>query len=68
MVSVPIVCRLFGTQVLTHVAPHCVHQGSGPNGLEIEPLEDRLEADELLMWTPHVPDRERFDPGDEDDE
>lgn len=37
--STPIVCRLFGTQVLTHVEPHCVHQGTGPIGLEIVPLD-----------------------------
>jgi hypothetical protein len=37
MANVPVVCRLFGTQVLMHIAPHCVHRGKGPIGLEIVP-------------------------------
>lgn len=46
--SVPVVCRLFGTQVLTQVAPHCVHRGTGPIGLEIVPLDPAEPAADSL--------------------
>lgn len=36
----PVACRLFGMQVLTHVAPHCVHPGGGPVALEIAPTDE----------------------------
>ena len=39
IVKAPVACRLFGLQVLTHIAPHCVHRGSSPVGLEIAPAE-----------------------------
>jgi hypothetical protein len=38
IVKAPVACRLFGLQVLTHIAPHCVHPGNGPVGLEIAPV------------------------------
>jgi len=37
--NTPVACRLFGMHVLTHVAPHFVHRGSGPIDLEIAPAE-----------------------------
>lgn len=36
---IPVACRLFGQQVLSHIAPHYVHPGGGPVGLEITPFE-----------------------------
>jgi len=39
MVNVPLVCRLFGVDVLTHVAPPWVCRGTGPVALEIVPFD-----------------------------
>jgi hypothetical protein len=42
MVNDPVACRLFGMHVLTHIAPPCLHPGSGPVGLEIAPAQRAL--------------------------
>ncbi len=47
-INAPVECRLFGVQVLTHVAPHCVHRGTSPVTLEIAPTDlDGLATDSL---------------------
>jgi hypothetical protein len=38
-VKSPVTCRLFGMDVLSHIAPHYLHRGSGPVGLEIVPAD-----------------------------
>lgn len=37
MADVPLACRLFGAQVMTHIAPHRVHDAAGPISLKVMP-------------------------------
>ena len=46
-VNAPVACRLFGLQVVTHITPHCVHQGTGPVALEIAPAEPGPDTEAL---------------------
>jgi len=53
-----VLCRLFGSRVLTHIAPHCTHLSSGPPDLEIVPrAAGELDTSRLGLPSLSVPMR-----------